>query len=214
MNAVRIACVVSMLVLTGATQAQSTTTSPSTSAQSATTEQVENGIPIARLLAAVQKKTHRKFVVDPRVRGNVVTLDQDMSDLSFNDLLTILHVYNYVAIEQGDYVIVLPDANARQVGGPVISGKETRPDDEIVTKILSAKNIAVVQLVPILRPMIPQYGHLAALPCTNKLIMTDTFANIRRLEKVIEALDTGEPYKPESCADVMRAAAARATESK
>ena len=212
MNAVRIACVVSMLILTGVTQAQSTTTA--TSAESATSERVENGIPISRLLEAVQKKTHKKFVIDPRVRGNVAMLDQDLSNLSFNDLQTILHVYNYIAAEQGDYVLVVPDANARQIAGPVISGKEIRPDDEIVTKILSARNIAVAQLVPILRPMIPQYGHLAALPCTNKLIMVDTFANIRRMEKVIEALDTGEPYKPESCAEVMRAAAARAAESK
>lgn len=56
-----------------------------------------------------------------------------------------------------------------------------------------------MQLVPLLRPMIPQYGHLAALPCVNKLIMTDTFANIRRMEAVIDSLDVGEPYKPEKC---------------
>ncbi len=81
----------------------------------------------------------------------------------------------------------------------MISGRETRPDHEIVTRILGAKNISVTQLVPILRPMIPQYGHLAALPCVNKLIMVDTYANVRRIESVIEALDVGEPYTPEKC---------------
>lgn len=214
MNAVRIAYVVSMFSLMGAGAAAAQSPAASATTESTSAERVENGIPVARLLEAAQRKIHKKFVVDPRVRGNVAVLNQDLSDLSFSDLLTILHVYNYIAVEQGDYVIVLPDANARQVGGTFISGKETRPDDEIVTKVLSAKNIAVVQLVPILRPMIPQYGHLAALPCTNKLIMVDTFANVRRIEKVIEALDTGEPYKPEKCEDAVRAFQSRAAESK
>ena len=47
--------------------------------------------------------------------------------------------------------------------------------------------------------MVPQYGHLVALPCVNKLILVDMYANVRRIESVIEALDVGEPFKPEKC---------------
>lgn len=56
-------------------------------------------------------------------------------------------------------------------------------------------------LVPILRPLIPQFGHLAASKCTNDLILVDRFANTKRLESIIQALDTGEPYKPEKCGE-------------
>jgi general secretion pathway protein D len=191
------ACALSAYVLASAAHAQSW--AASAAAESATAERVENGIPISRLLAIVQKKTHKLFIIDPRVRGDVVLLDKDVSDLGYDDLLKILHVYNFIAAENGPYVEVLPIANARQTAGPVISGKEKLPDDEIVTKVLGAKNISVTQLVPILRPMIPQYGHLAALPCVNKLIMVDTYANVRRIEEVIASLDVGEPYKPEKC---------------
>src|SRR5207253_10806665 len=125
--------------------------------------------------------------------------ERDLSGVSYSDFLTILQVYGFSAFETGGYIEVLPLASARQIGGTVISGKEKRPDAEIVTKVLSAKSLSVVQLVPILRPMIPQYGHLAALPCVNKLIMVDTFANVRRIESVIEALDVGELFKPEKC---------------
>ena len=96
---------------------------------------------------------------------------------------------------------VVPDAVARQVPTPQITGKETRPDAEFVTKVITVRNIPATQLVPILRPMIPQMGHLAALPCVNKLIYVDTFANLQRLQAVIEALDVGEPYKPAKCDD-------------
>lgn len=163
-------------------------------------ERVENGAPIAGLIATVAKKTGKKFVLDPRVRGDVRIVGQDPASVSYNDLLTILHIYDYDAVEYGGYVNVLPIAAARQEASPLLTGKESRPDSEIVTKVITVKNVSAAQLVPILRPLIPQYGHLAAYPCTNKLILVDTFGNVKRLEAMIESIDVGEPYKSEKCA--------------
>jgi DNA-binding NarL/FixJ family response regulator len=59
---------------------------------------------------------------------------------------------------------------------------------------LSESNVGTV-----LHPIMPQVGHLAALPCVNKLIIVDTFGNVQRIQAIIEALDVGEPYKPEKC---------------
>ena len=196
MKPLQIVCVALMSSFAGAAAAQAPSSSPESAAISA---HAENGRPIAQFIAIVQKKTGKKFLVDPRVRGDIDLSEKDLSGVSYSDFLTILQVYGFSAFEIGDYVEVLPIANARQTGTTIVSGKEKRPDSEIVTKVLSAKNLSVVQLVPILRPMIPQYGHLAALPCVNKLIMVDTFANVRRIESVIEALDVGEPFKPEKC---------------
>ena len=190
---------ITLLSLTGAAFAQS---SPEKSTvESASAERVENGVPFSKLIATVAKKTGKKFIVDPRIHGEAEIVGQDTSNISFSDLLTILHVYGYTAIESGGYISVVPDAVARQVPTPQITGKETRPDAEFVTKVITVKNIPAVQLVPLLRPMIPQMGHLAALPCVNKLIYVDTFANLQRLQAVIEALDVGEPYKPAKCDD-------------
>ena len=190
---------ITLLSLTGAAFAQS---SPEKSTvESASAERVENGVPFSKLIATVAKKTGKKFIVDPRIHGEAEIVGQDTSNISFSDLLTILHVYGYTAIESGGYISVVPDAVARQVPTPQITGKETRPDAEFVTKVITVKNIPAVQLVPLLRPMIPQMGHLAALPCVNKLIYVDTFANLQRLQAIIEALDVGEPYKPAKCDD-------------
>jgi general secretion pathway protein D len=195
---------ITLLSLTGAAFAQSSpekSTAETASAETARVEHRENGVPFSKLIATVAKKTGKKFIVDPRVHGEAEIVGQDTSNISFSDLLTILHVYGYAAIESGGYVSVVPDANARQVPIPLISGKETRPDAEFVTKVITVRNIPAVQLVPLLRPMIPQMGHLVALPCVNKLIYVDTFANLQRLQAVIEALDVGEPYKPAKCDD-------------
>ena len=195
---------ITLLSLTGAAFAQSSpekSTVETASAETMRVEHRENGVPFSKLIATVAKKTGKKFIVDPRVHGEAEIVGQDTSNISFSDLLTILHVYGYTAIESGGYVSVVPDAVARQVPTPQITGKETRPDAEFVTKVITVRNIPAVQLVPILRPMVPQMGHLAALPCVNKLIYVDTFANLQRLQAVIEALDVGEPYKPAKCDD-------------
>ena len=56
----------------------------------------------------------------------------------------------------------------------------TQDGDEYVTQVLALQNVSAAQLVPILRPLVPQQGHLAAYPPGNMLIVTDEAANIRR----------------------------------
>jgi general secretion pathway protein D len=82
---------------------------------------------------------------------------------------------------------------------PLATAKDSYPDGQFVTLVITVKNTAAPQLVPILRPLMPTYGHLSAMPCTNQLILVDNFANVKRLEKLIASLDVGTPYVPHSC---------------
>ncbi|ODB99448.1 type II secretion system protein GspD [Candidatus Thiodiazotropha endoloripes] len=59
----------------------------------------------------------------------------------------------------------------------------------MVTRIIQVKNVTSAQLVPILRPLIPQEGHLAAYPDTNVLIISDRRRNVDRLMRIIEQID-------------------------
>ena len=61
--------------------------------------------------------------------------------------------------------------------------------DEIVTQIITLKNISAAQLVPLLRPLIPQQGHLAAYPSGNMLIISDRASNVSRIMKIVERMD-------------------------
>jgi len=159
----------------------------------------ESGIPVQELIAIVAKKTGKKFLVDPRVRARVTLIGQDLRTFDQSDLATVLSVHGFMAVENGGYINVLPDANARQMPVPIVSGRESLPDSTVVTKIFAVKSVSSAQLVPILRPMIPQYGHLVAYPCRNTLVLVDTFANVKRIEKLIQAIDVGEPYAAPSC---------------
>ncbi len=172
--------------------------SPTESAPGLTTDQTA-GVPIAKLIDSVARKTGKKFVLDPRVRALVQLVGQDINRVSYPDLLTILYVYGYAAVESGGFVLVIPNVDMRSMPIPTLSGKETFPDYQYVSAVIPVTKLSAPSLVPILRPLLPTYGQLAAQPCTNSLVVVDTYANIRRIESLIKALDVGEPYKPAKC---------------
>jgi general secretion pathway protein D len=157
--------------------------------ESRSASQAENGIPVERLIELVAKKTGKRFVLDPRVRANVVLVGLAPSELTYAQLLSVLAVYGFIAVDDGSLVRVLPDASARIVATPTITSRDTHLPDEIVTELVQVKYLSAPQLVPILRPMVPQYGHLVAYPMGNVLLVTDRFENVRRLEGIIRAMD-------------------------
>jgi general secretion pathway protein D len=157
------------------------------------------GTPLVQLIETVSKKTGKNFILDPRVAGNAMLIGIDPSKVTYPDLLTILQVNGYAAVKSGGLVRVIPDSLGRSAPSPLIDGNDKRPDAEIVTRVLHVKSLSSPQLVPILRALLPQSGHLAAFPCTNELVIVDTYANVRRLEGIVAAMDKGDPLTPPKC---------------
>lgn len=143
------------------------------------------------VIEAVGAVTGKTFILDPRVKAQVTMLSSTpmTSDAFYEAFLSILSVYGFVAVPSGDVIKILPDANARQVPGAEGSAGGGRMADDIVTRVLRVNNVSATQLVPILRPLIPQYGHLAAHPASNILIISDRAANVARMERIIERID-------------------------
>jgi general secretion pathway protein D len=156
-------------------------------------------VSLATLIATVAKNTGTKFVIDPRVRASVTLVGEQPSRVTDDELLIILNTYGYVAVKTGGYVVIAPDADARSEPLPVVSGNESLPDDEAVTAIIHVKSLPAAWLVPILRPLVPQWGHFAAMVCSNDLVMVERFASVRRMESLIRAMDKGPPIKLPSC---------------
>ncbi len=144
---------------------------------------------IRQVIEAVGEVTGKNFVLDPRVKAQVTMLSSApmTPDAFYAAFLSILSVYGFVAVPSGDLIKILPDANARQVPGNEFSDGNSA--DDIVTTVIQVRNVAAAQLVPILRPLIPQYGHLAAYPASNMLIISDRSANVDRMLRIIRRID-------------------------
>ena len=145
---------------------------------------------IRQIIEAVGEVTGQNFIIDPRVNAKVTMLSSTpMSpDAFYEAFLSILQVHGFVAITAGDVTKIMPDATARQFAGPLGAAGAAGADD-IVTQVLQVHNVGAAQLVPILRPLIPQYGHLAAHPGSNMLIISDRAANVRRIISIVRRID-------------------------
>ena len=146
---------------------------------------------IGALISTVAEVTHRNFVVDPRVKGKVTVISSRPmdSDEVYQVFLSILKVHGFAAIPSGAVTKIVPDVNAKQDNIPTATDRDTGSGDEMVTRVVEVKNVAAAQLVPILRPLIPQQGHLAAYPATNVLVISDRAANVERLVTIIRRID-------------------------
>jgi len=66
-------------------------------------------IDVIELITSFSKSSEMKFVVDPRVTGKVKLVGFDDTEMDFETLAKILWVHNYVAIESGGVVYVMPN---------------------------------------------------------------------------------------------------------
>ena len=146
---------------------------------------------ITQIAEAVAAATGKNFIIDPRVRAQVTMLSATpMSPAAFYEaFLSILQVYGFIAVPAGNVIKILPDANARQFPATDLPDHVSGSSDEIVTQVLDVKNVSAAQLVPILRPMVAQYGHLAAYPAGNILIIIDHASNVNRIMRIIQRID-------------------------
>lgn len=184
-------------VLLGAIAVLAFVAAPCAGAQSESSS--GSALPLEKLVAAVAKRTGKKFIIDPRVRADVTMIGQEPTSVDFATLLLILRIHGFSAVEQGGYVQVIPEANIRQMPLPLATGKESYPDAEYVSRLIMVKNAPAAQLVPLLRPLLPQQAHLVAFPCKGTLLLVDSYANVKRIEQIVRALDVGEPYTPPAC---------------
>ena len=138
--------------------------------------------------------TGKNFAVDPRVRGNVTVIsNKALNKAEVYDLfLGVLNVNGVVAIPSGNTIRLVPDSNVKNAGIPY-DAKQRATGDQIVTRVIWLENTNPNDLIPALRPLMPQFAHLSAVAGTNALIVSDRASNIYQLETIIRNLDgTGQ----------------------
>ncbi|MES1925486.1 type II secretion system secretin GspD [Salinisphaera sp. T31B1] len=143
---------------------------------------------ITTLIATVSEVTGRNFVVDPRVKGDVTVLSNEPMTPGqlYETFLSVLEVHGFAAVPSGEVTKIIPQINAKQDGG---FGRASSTREDIVTRVISVNNVPADQLVPILRPLVPQYGHLAAYSASNTLIVSDREANAQRIAEIVAKID-------------------------
>jgi general secretion pathway protein D len=137
------------------------------------------------LVATVAEITGRNFIVDPRVTGKVTVISSQAMDEDqvYRVFLSILQVHGFAAVPGDDVTKIVPDITARQ------SGREGTGADAVVTQVMPVQSVSASELLPVLRPLLPQQAHLVALDAANALLVSDRKDNVDRIRKLVQRID-------------------------
>jgi len=141
---------------------------------------------IAEFVDQIADITGQTFVVDPRVKGQVNVVSKAPLNLSevYQLFLSVMATHGFSVITQGDQARIVPNAEAK---ADADTGRAA--PDRLETRLIQVQHGNVAELIPLIRPLVPQYGHLAAVTSANALIISDRSANITRIEDLIHQLD-------------------------
>jgi len=153
---------------------------------------------IRAFVTQVADITGYSFVVDPRVKGKVTVLSSaPMNKDEIYDLfLAVLQVHGFTAIPGEEVIKVVQQVDAKQSAESLDRFAET-PSEQLITRVIQIDNANALELVPILRPLVAKYGHLAGVAAANALIVSDHSSNIQRIEQIVRELDSPSKYEVE-----------------
>ncbi|VAX09537.1 General secretion pathway protein D [hydrothermal vent metagenome] len=150
-----------------------------------------NNADIRVLINTVSEMTGKNFIVDPRVKGKVTVISSSPSnrDHIYEIFLSVLKVHGFAVVPSGDVYKIVPNTIAKQDNIRTLSEVQIYGTDEIVTQVIEVKHVSASQLLPILRPLMPQQAHLGVHASSNTLIISDTIANLNRIMGIISRID-------------------------
>lgn len=154
---------------------------------------------IQEVIKFVADATGKTILVDPKVRGQVRVISEDAVDKEelYELFLSMMDVQGFTAVEKGNVVRIVPNRDARSLPVPTDLGTNPLGDDTYVTQVLKLENISASKVLPTLRPLVPQHGHLSAYDPSNAIIVTDTRSNILRLKEIIAQIDQSSVVETE-----------------
>ncbi|WLQ15205.1 type II secretion system secretin GspD [Hahella aquimaris] len=153
---------------------------------------------IRAFITQIADITGYSFVVDPRVKGKVTVVSNAAMgrDEVYEMFLSVLNVHGFAAIPSEGIIKIVQQNEAKQTAENTSIFK-TVPQEQLVTRVIQVKNANALELVPILRPMVAKYGHLAGVAAANALIISDHVNNIARIERIVSELDSPSNYQLE-----------------
>lgn len=139
------------------------------------------------LVNEVGQITGKTMILDPRLNGKVTVQSTTAMDQKgiYSLFLTALRSQGYVAMDQGDRVLILPVAEAKTKAHVEASGAS----EEFVTQVIELHNANASEVAAAVRPLVAVDAYMAPSTTSNALIVSDSANNVQRVRQVVEELD-------------------------
>lgn len=150
-----------------------------------------DNVPIEDFAKEISLITGKTIVVDARVKGNVnVYSTKELGDDDIYDLfLGTLRILGFGVIEEDGEVKVVQSQQLRQYGLDRNTDLADASPDSMISTVLLVEHVDALELTKILRLISPAYSHIAAIPDTDAIIITDHKGNVEAMKELIKLLD-------------------------
>ncbi len=146
---------------------------------------------IRAVIQTVSVVTGRSFIVDPRVKGRITFVSHKPMGAAalYHVFLSMLQVLNYTVVPSGDAYKVVPAVYAKEYGARLANRTHPGQGDEVVVRVVPVNNVSAIQLVPVLRPLMPSWGSVSAYMPSNALVLVGSAQNMYQLIAMVHQMD-------------------------
>lgn len=146
---------------------------------------------ILSVINEVSQETGKNFVVDPRVSGKITLISSKplRQNEVYQVFLSVLGILGFSAIPSGNVIKIVPNMESGEQSTPVLNKISNAKGEEVIVRVIPLENVSSTQLIPILRPMLPQWSNISAYTPGNVLIVLGRASNLDRIMTVINDVD-------------------------
>jgi len=136
------------------------------------------------LASEVGEITGKTLVVDARLQGKVSVQSSSALDKDgiYSLFLSVLRSQGFVALDQGDRVLIVPAMEAK-------TKSSEQSGDEFVTRVLDLRNANAAEISGVVRPLVSDDAYVAPSASSNALVVSDSASNVERIRQVVSELD-------------------------
>ncbi|WP_060509892.1 type II secretion system secretin GspD [Pseudomonas sp. NBRC 111124] len=144
---------------------------------------------VVREVGAILDQT---IVLDPRVQGRITVLSSEAHDREGVRRLfySVLNAQGFAAVNDGDRLLVLPASEAKAWANQQADAIPSA----FTTRVFSLSGSTAADLAGLLRPLVSSNGYIGPSSSANALVVTDSAANLERLQALVGQLDSGQRH--------------------
>lgn len=148
-------------------------------------------VDILALIGEMSRITKRNFIIDPRVSGKASLISNEpmTNEEAYKAFLSILQVLGFSTVESGAVTKIVPSSVAKQFDTKFDVKELADHGDEMLVQVIPVQHVAATALIPILRNLVNQQGHIAPYAPSNVIVIADHASNVKRIKEIIHRID-------------------------
>ncbi|MEZ9320039.1 MULTISPECIES: type II secretion system secretin GspD [unclassified Vibrio] len=152
------------------------------------------GTDIQEFINIVGRNLEKTIIVEPSVRGKIDVRSYDVlnEEQYYSFFLNVLEVYGYAVVEMDSGVLKIIKAKDSKTSAiPVVGDSDTIKGDNVVTRVVTVRNVSVRELSPLLRQLNDNAGagNVVHYDPANIILITGRAAVVNRLAEIIKRVD-------------------------